>query len=395
MNKLSRYIVWAVIPVLILTAACRGKGGAPEAGVAEEHAAQEAEAPASVTLTAEAVAAADIRTETAAVRTVARRIAATGELEWNARRVVHLTARTPGRLERVLAVRGDRVRAGQLLAEIYSPDFLTLQAEYKQAAARAKRHAGDAAEEAPARAILAGARERRRSRAPARAILAGARERLALLGMPAPEIERLDGGAEPRPLLAVHAPIGGTVLESGVVTGDAVELGTSLFRLADPSTLWARLHILENDVGSLEAGTEVVLSPVAYPGQEFRGKLVLIGDVFDPATRTVEGRVEIANPAGKLKAGMYVQASVAAGGERPALVIPEVSVQNDEGHTVVFVKTGERTFVRREVRTGEKFGGTIEILDGLAAGETVVTSGSFLLRSEFRKGSLEDEHGHH
>jgi len=378
MNKLSRYIVWAVIPVLILTAACRGKGGAPEAGVAEEHAAQEAEAPASVTLTAEAVAAADIRTETAAVRTVARRIAATGELEWNARRVVHLTARTPGRLERVLAVRGDRVRAGQLLAEIYSPDFLTLQAEYKQAAARAKRHAGDAAEEAPARAILA-----------------GARERLALLGMPAPEIERLDGGAEPRPLLAVHAPIGGTVLESGVVTGDAVELGTSLFRLADPSTLWARLHILEKDVGSLEAGTEVVLSPVAYPGQEFRGKLVLIGDVFDPATRTVEGRVEIANPAGKLKAGMYVQASVAAGGERPALVIPEVSVQNDEGHTVVFVKTGERTFVRREVRTGEKFGGTIEILDGLAAGETVVTSGSFLLRSEFRKGSLEDEHGHH
>jgi len=377
MNKLSRYIVWAVIPVLILTAACRGKGGAPEAGVAEEHAAQEAEAPASVTLTAEAVAAADIRTETAAVRTVARRIAATGELEWNARRVVHLTARTPGRLERVLAVRGDRVRAGQLLAEIYSPDFLTLQAEYKQAAARAKRHAGDAAEEAPARAILA-----------------GARERLALLGMPAPEIERLDGGAEPRPLLAVHAPIGGTVLESGVVTGDAVELGTSLFRLADPSTLWARLHILEKDVGSLEAGTEVVLSPVAYPGQEFRGKLVLIGDVFDPATRTVEGRVEIANPAGKLKAGMYVQASVAAGGERPALVIPEVSVQNDEGHTVVFVKTGERTFVRREVRTGEKFGGTVEILEGLAAGETVVTSGSFLLRSEFRKSSLEDEHGH-
>jgi len=377
MTKLSRYIAWAVIPALVLAAACRGKG-APEAPVAVESHEGEAEAPASVTLTAEAVAAADIRTETAAVRTVARRIAATGELEWNPRRVVHLTARTPGRLERVLAVRGDRVRAGQLLAEIYSPDFLTLQAEYKQAAARAERHAGDAAEEAPARAILA-----------------GARERLALLGVPAAEIERLDGGAEPRPLLAVHAPIGGTVLESGVVTGDAVELGTSLFRLADPSTLWACLHILEKDVGSLEAGTEVVLNPVAYPGQEFRGRLVLIGDVFDPSTRTVEGRVEIANPAGKLKAGMYVQASVAAGGERPALVIPEVSVQSDEGRAVVFVKTGERTFVRREVLTGEKFGGTIEILDGLAAGETVVTSGSFLLRSEFRKGSLEDEHGHH
>ncbi len=390
MNKLSRGIVWAVIPalipLLILTAACRGKG-APAAGVAvhshegetpEEHAAHEAGAPASVTLSAAAVAAADIRIEIAAVRTVARRVTATGELEWNARRVVHLTARTPGRLERVLAVRGDRVRAGQLLAEIYSPDFLTLQAEYRQAAARVERHAGDEAEEAPARAILA-----------------GARERLALLGVPAPEIGRLEGGAEPRPLLAVHAPIGGTVLESGVVSGDAVELGTSLFRLADPSTLWACLHIQEKDIGALEAGAEVVLSPVAHPGRESRGRLVLIGDALDPATRTVEGRVEIANPGGTLKVGMYVQASLAASGERPALVVPEASVQSDEGHTVVFVKTGERTFVRREVRTGEKLGGTVEILDGLAAGETVVTSGSFLLRSEFRKGSLEDEHGHH
>lgn len=370
MKTLSRIILVAALPAMLFIAGCRANNAA-DAGAAAESPAHEAAAPTSVTLTAEAVAAADLRTETVAMRLVARRIAASGELEWNARRVVHLTARTPGRLERVLVVQGDRVREGQLLAEIYSPDFLTLQAEYIQAAARARRHAGDAAEEAPARAFLA-----------------GARERLALLGVPASEIESLDASAVPRPLLAVRAPLAGTVLESDVVAGDAIELGTSLFRLADPSTLWACLHIQEKDLAAVRAGTEVVLRTHAYPAEEFRGRLVLVGDVVDAGTRTVEGRVEVANAGGRLKSGMYVEALTAAVGERQALVVPEESVQQDEGRTIVFVKTGERTFARRPVETGEKFDRRIEILKGLAAGETVVASGSFLLKSEMRKGAL-------
>ena len=372
MKTIARMILWAALPalVLILAAGCRAKGAA-ESGQPAGTAVPEAKAPASVTLTPEALAAADIRTEVAAKRLVTRRVKAAGELEWNARRLVNLTARTPGRLERVLAVRGDRVRQGQLLAEIYSPDFLTMQAEYIQAAARAKRLAGDTAEEGPARAVLA-----------------GARERLELLGVPASVIESLDGKALPMPLLAVRAPLAGTVLESAVVAGDAVEVGTSLFRLADPSTLWARLHIQEEDLGAVQAASEVVLTTHAYPGEEFRGRLVLVGDVVDAATRTVEGRVEVLNAGGRLKAGMYVEASALAGGGRRALVVPEESVQDDEGRPVVFVKTGDRTFARRPVVTGEKSGGAVEIVEGLAEGETVVTSGSFLLKSEMRKGAL-------
>ena len=377
MKRLPRYIILAALPALLMAAGCRAKSVSEAAAPADEHAAREREAPASVTLTPEAVAAAEIRTAAAAMRPVAWRFAAAGELEWNARRVVHLTARTPGRLERVAAVQGDRVREGQILAEIYSPDFLTLQAEYLQAAARAKRNAGDGAEEAPARAGLS-----------------GARERLALLGLTAEEIGALDAAASPRPLLAVRAPLSGTVIASGIVAGDAVELGTSLFRLADPSTLWACLHIREEDLSAVRTGAEVVLRTHAYPGEEFRGRLVLVGDVVEAATRTVEGRVEILNPGGRLKAGMYVDASAETGGERRALAVPEESVQDDEGRLIVFVRTGERTFTRREVKTGERFGGFIEILEGVGEGETVVTSGSFLLRSEVRKGGLEDEHGH-
>lgn len=373
MKTLSRYILAAALAALVTWTGCRADRKTETAAPAEATAREAAPASA-VILTAEAVAAADLKTVTVSTRLVERRITAAGELEWNARRVVHLTARTPGRLERVLVVQGDRVRGGQLLAEIYSPDFLTLQAEYIQAAARARRHAGDAAEEAPAKAFLN-----------------GARERLALLGVPASEIEALAAAAEPRPLLAVRATFSGTVIESGVVAGDAVELGTSLFRLADPSTLWACLHIQEKDLGAVKTGTEVVLRTQAYPGEEFRGRLALVGDVVDAGTRTVEGRVEVANPGNRLKAGMYVEASALTGGERRALVVPEESVQDDAGRPIVFVKTGERTFTRRVVETGERFAGVVEIRQGVAEGETVVTSGSFLLKSELHKGSLVED----
>ncbi|HPW17664.1 MAG TPA: efflux RND transporter periplasmic adaptor subunit [Candidatus Aminicenantes bacterium] len=371
-----RYVPAAALALTVVLAGCR-PNTPPAAAHADEHGQEDRGVPTSVTLTPAAVAAADIRTATAAFRPVARRFDAPGELEWNARRVVHVTARTAGRLERVAAVVGDRVREGQVLAELYSPGYLTLQAEYLQAGARVRRHAGDAAEEAPARAVLN-----------------GARERLAIMGLTDGDIAALDAPAEPRTLLPVRAPLGGTVVESGVFAGDAVELGASLFRLADPSVLWARLQIRERDLGAVAPGAEVVLRTQAYPGETFRGRLVLVGDVLDAATRTVEGRVEVPNPGGRLKAGMYIDASVRTGSERPALVVPEESVQDDEGSLIVFARTGERTFARRAVRTGERFDGLVEVLDGLAEGEAVVTSGAFLLRSEIRKGGLEDEHGH-
>jgi multidrug efflux pump subunit AcrA (membrane-fusion protein) len=369
MKTIPRAILAAALAAVILSAACRSKS--PGSAGGEEPRPAAATGPASVTLTSEAIAAADLKTAPAAMRMVARRISAAGEIEWNARRVVHLTSRTPGRLERVLVAQGDRVREGQLLAEIYSPDYLTLQAEYIQAAARARRQAGNPAEEGPARAVLA-----------------GARERLALLGVINEEIDAIDASGLPRPLLHVHAPLGGTVLECDVVAGDAVELGTSLLRLADPSTLWAGLHIQEKDLGTVKPGDEVLLRTQAYPGEEFRGRLALIGDVVDAATRTIEGRVELANPGGRLKAGMYVEALIRPGGERRALTVPEESVQDDDGQPIVFVRTGERTFTRRPVKLGERSDGVVEILTGVADGEIVVASGSFLLKSEIRKGTM-------
>jgi Cu(I)/Ag(I) efflux system membrane fusion protein len=375
MKNLARWIVLTALPALLLVAACRDKAPAEPGHPAEGTA--PAAAPTAVTLTSDGVAIANIKTEAAVTRVLARRVTAAGDLEFNVRRLVHLTARTPGRIERVLVVPGDRVREGQVLAEIYSPDYLTLQAEYLLAAERAKRQAGDPAEAGQARALLD-----------------SSRERLLLVGVSPAEVEGLAALTLPRPLLSVRATLSGTVIEAAVLAGDWVDLGSNLFRLADLTTLWACLHIQEKDLASVKAGAEAVLRTQAYPGEDFRGRLVLVGDVVDAGTRTVEGRVEVPNPGGRLKPGMYVDASVAAAGERAALVVPGSALQDDEGHIVVFVKTGERTFTRREVRAGERFAGYVEILNGLTEGETVVTSGGFLLKSELRKGGLGDEHGH-
>jgi RND family efflux transporter MFP subunit len=375
MKNLARWIVITALPAVLFVAACRDN--APAGSGHEAEGAAPAAAPTSVTLTPEGVVAANIKTELAATRVLARRVLAAGDLEFNVRRLVHLTARTPGRVERVLVVPGDRVREGQVLAEIYSPDYLTLQAEYLLAAERAKRLAGDPAEAGQARALLD-----------------SSRERLNLVGASPAEIEGLAALSLPRPLLSVRATLSGTVIEAGVLAGDWVDLGSNLFRLADLTTLWACLHIQEKDLASVKAGAEAVLRTQAYPSEDFRGRLVLVGDVVDAGTRTVEGRVEVPNPRGQLKPGMYVDASVAAAGERAVLAVPESALQDDEGHVVVFVKTGERTFTRREVEAGERFAGYVEILGGLKEGETVVTSGGFLLKSEMRKGGLGDEHGH-
>jgi Cu(I)/Ag(I) efflux system membrane fusion protein len=368
--------VAALAAYLVLACGCGGDKAAVTAEADDDHD-HGAEAAATVTLTPQAVAAAGIRTEPAAARPLARTVVAAGELEWNARRVVHLTARAAGRLERVLAVRGDRVREGQLLAELYSPDFLARQAEFLQAAARLARRAGDPAEEGPARALLA-----------------GARDRLRVLGLPETEIDALAAAGAARPLLAVRAPLSGTVLESGIVAGDAAELGTSLFRLADPSTVWACLHVQERDLADVRPGAEAVLRVQAYLGEEFRGRLAFVGDAVDADTRTVEGRIELANPAGRLKPGMFVEATIAAAGDRRALAVPESAVQDDAGRAIVFVRTGEATFARRAVRTGERAGGFVEVLEGLAEGEAVAVSGGFLLKSEFHKESISDDHGH-
>jgi RND family efflux transporter MFP subunit len=375
MKKLTRHWLIAILVLgFFAGAGCRREGES-----ADVHGEEGGREPGVVVLPPAALASGNIRTAVATLREFRRRIAATGELTFNARRLARVSARAVGRVERVLAVSGDRVGAGQVLAELYSPEFLALQAEYLQAAERAKRRRnGD--DDGEARA--------------ARALLEGARSRLLLAGATEADADALAASGTPRPLLAVRAPFAATVIAAAALAGDHVDLGSELFRVADLAVLWADVHVQEKDLAAVQAGAAVELRVQAYPGEVFSGRLLLVGDMLDEGTRALPARVEVANPGGRLKAGMYVDALIAAGGLRTALAVPESAVQDDHGRPVVFVETGRGEYRRREVATGERSAGWLEILRGLAAGETVVAAGSFLLESEMHKDSLEDEHGH-
>jgi len=354
-------------------AACRNS---PPAESEEPPAKGAAAEPASIRLSDEAVRTGGLAVEPARVVEADRYIAAVGELDFNGRRLAHLTARASGRIERIAAFRGERVVEGQVLAEIYSQDYLALQAEVIQAAAREVRLRGTP--DAPA----------------ALAFLAAARAKLLPLGMTEAEINVLISTKSPRPFLAVRAPFNGRVIEQAAVVGDGVEPGASLFRLADLATLWAIVRIYEKDLAAVRPGVEAVLRTMAFPGEEFRGRLVLVGGVMDEKTRTVEARVEVANPAERLKPGMYVEAMIATGEKRRTLVIPESALQDFQSKPVVFVQTGPGAYELRLVETGERTGGRVEIVRGLTEGEEVVTLGSFLLKSEMLKQTMGDEHEH-
>ena len=153
------FIAIACIAQLALISGCKGRTAGKEVNGHQETRIDDHQ-PASITLTSGAMTSAGIKTMPALKQAFRVRISAPGELEFNARRLLHLTARTPGRIERILAVSGDRVGLGQLLAEIYSPDYLSKQAEFLQAADRAGRSGDDRDESATVRAFFESARER-------------------------------------------------------------------------------------------------------------------------------------------------------------------------------------------------------------------------------------------
>jgi len=370
-----------IIHMLTLTVLASASAACNRAAdtTADSHAGEEprAETPAgTVSLTPEAIAGGGIVLEPAKILEVARTVAALGELEFDARRVAGAAARASGRLEEVAAFLGDRVSAGAVLAEIYSPDFLAVQVEVLQAAARVARLAGQPDEFS------------------ARAFLEAARRKMAPFGPSPAEIDALIASVEIRPLLAVRAPISGVVLESRAVPGTTVESGAELYKLADPSTLWACVSLMEKDLATVRPGMEATIRTKAYPGREFHGRLVLIGAAMDTSTRTVEGRIVLPNPDGGLKPGMYIEAALASTERRTVLTVPISAVQEFASGRIVFVQTGPTAFTLRPVATGEILGPRIEITAGLAEGERVVSVGSFLLKSEMMKASLGDEHGH-
>jgi cobalt-zinc-cadmium efflux system membrane fusion protein len=292
-----------------------------------------------------------------------------------------------GRISRVVAGVGDRVKRGQVIAEIESSevgqaraDLVSAKARYAAADANLKRET-DLAEKK-----ISSSREQELARAQWVTEQAGVRAavmRLRAIGLTPADIEEAEkhdlGGR-----LQMRAPLSGTVIERKVTLGQAVERATDAFNIADTSHVWVSLDLYEKDLARVHVGQEVEMRTDALPGELFRGRVAFIVPVIDQATRTAKVRLEFPNPKDMLHAGQLVTARIVADPKLASgevLAIPRSAIEQVEGKTVVFVKAGD-AFERRNVLVGTSGGDRVEIRTGLSAGELVAIDGAFLLKSE-------------
>ena len=212
----------------------------------------------------------------------------------------------------------------------------------------------------------------------------------------------LGQAVNPGDVLAVIKPAAGVALmavtpHKGIVTavhaseGDQVNEMTFLFTLTDVDPLWGVLDISERSLEQVRTGQKVRIKTAAYPREIFNGTIASISPEIDTVSRTVKARVSIENPAGLLKFGMFLDATVHTGAYFHGVAVPSGAVQNGPAGPFVFVKTGKTEFTARPVETGREKDGQLEIKKGVASGETVVIENAYLLKSEMMKSQMGED----
>jgi cobalt-zinc-cadmium efflux system membrane fusion protein len=205
------------------------------------------------------------------------------------------------------------------------------------------------------------------------------------------------GAAESEaPRLILRAPFDGRVVDRKITPGSLVEALQPLMTVANLGNVWVFLQAYEKDLALLHDGLPVTIRTEAYPQESFRGRVDFVASTLDTTTRTVRVRATVENRSEKLKLGMFVKAHVDVpkpeAEAKAILVVPQSALQTLEGRTVLFIEVESGVLERHFVEVGHSFEGFTEILSGVKAGDVVVTEGSFVMKSEFAKASLAEEH---
>ena len=339
-----------------------------------------------VSLTAEAVQRAGIRLTAVRSAAITTGITVPGSVTSNAYRDTKVNALVGGIVREVGVELGADVRRGQALAVIFSNDLAEAQTRYLSL--RAMLRADEQKLDRTRRLTDIGAASRQELEEvtavhAARATeVAAAAQRLQLLGLARAQIDRL---AEPSQIVSevtVAAPADGAVIARSVNPGQIVAAGQDLFVVTDLSTVWVIGDLYEKDFAAVRVGTAATVRVPHAGGSAIRGRVAYIDPRVDPATRTAKVRVEVPNR-GELRLGMFVDVAFEGAGSATRLVVPRAAVQAIGPRNVVYVATeDEGRFQERTVRLGAATADAIEVLDGLKAGDRVVSEGSFFLRAE-------------
>jgi cobalt-zinc-cadmium efflux system membrane fusion protein len=288
------------------------------------------------------------------------------------------------------------VGAGTPLAQLRSTDLGRARAERLSAEARRDlaRQALDRKQTLASERIVA---QREVQEAEAAFRTADAEVRAATASIEALGVSDDDAqGSSDSSLFYLRSPIAGRVLERLAVLGQQAEPSARLFTIADLSRVWIVAQLFERDAVNVTVGSTAHVTVAALPGQEFDGRVALVGRQVDPGSRTVPVRIELPNSAGALRPGMSASARLeVAGQNRTILAVPAAALQRVGERWLAFVPTGQYEYEMRPVGRGRDLGNDVEAISGLTAGETVVVEGAFLLKAEAEKrAGGGDEHGH-
>jgi Cu(I)/Ag(I) efflux system membrane fusion protein len=374
-----------------------------------------------ITFSQEAIKLMEVQTTPVVRKFVEAEIRMVGKVDYDETRVKNITAWVPGRIDRLYVdFTGITVNKGDHMVDLYSPELISAQAELLQAL----KAAGDIKENSSdlmKRTTLA--------------TLEAARDKLRLLGLKQSQIDKIENAGEPVTHITIYSPMGGIVIDKQATEGMYVNTGTPVYTIADLSRLWVKLDAYESDLPWVRYGQEVEFSTEAYPGQVFKGKISFRDPILNAKTRTVKVRLNVDNPDGKLKPGMFVKgvlrAKVAQGGavmepelagkwicpmhpsvvkdqsgicdicemdlvtteslfttlnepNEPPLVIPATAPLITGKRAVVYVRipdTNKSTFEGREIVLGPRAADYYLVRQGLTEGEIVVTNGNFKIDS--------------
>jgi multidrug efflux pump subunit AcrA (membrane-fusion protein) len=309
-----------------------------------------------------------VRTAPVVVQSIQRELRAGGVFEASDRARKAVSLKVGGWVERLYVdAEGDRVRAGQPLLDLYSPQLVSTQEEYLLAL-RNRDLLGD------------GGR-----------LVEAARRRLALFDISPAHVERLEATGEVQRTLTTYAPASGTVTDKRVVEGVQVQPGMTLMEIVDLSRLWLHVDVPEPDLGWVDVGSRAVVRLESQPGRQITGRVEHVYDTLDPATRTGTARLIVPNDGGRIKPGMYATATLFGTPSDAQPSVPSEAVIRTGDAAVVILALADETgralsgqFRPQPVTLGEEAGGIVQILDGLDGGERVVTSAQFLIDSEAR-----------
>jgi Cu(I)/Ag(I) efflux system membrane fusion protein len=318
--------------------------------VYEDEGGSETTDPSVVKISVEKVQRAGVRTEAVEKRAIIAPLRVPGTIALDERRERSITIRTEGFIEKVYAgATGQHVKAGEPLFSFFSPQIVQASVDYRVAAAQGQKAAGA--------------------------------KKLRNYGVPESYIENLPLNGDFPLSLDWPSPVDGVLMSKNIVVGARVMPG-EIYRLADVSMVWVIADVPEQDVGRININDPVNISVRAFPGEVFAGKVAFVLPELRAETRTAQVRIELPNPDHKLLHNMYTDVTIETGGEAAVLAIPESAIIDSGNKQVAIIEVGEGRFKPASLKLGRRGGGNVEVLEGLAVGDRIVTRANFLIDAE-------------